>query len=725
MQPAYMSELFAKLHVDPNSHTNRSPGNYHPAASSYTELPPSTTNAGELLTRKLANPSLPLNPDQSIALLSHCIALGDREAQKAQGKRIVVCIGNTGSGKSTFVNYLSGCTMQRVLPSKLGLQDGLGKVVIVKPVSQGGTIDEVARIGHSTASMTFMPQVTKIRQKYDLDLCDCPGFIDNRDVEINAANAANIHRTLVSASSVRVVVLVHYSALKADKVRGLTDTIQTCCSLFGSRENLIKNADSILFGVSHIPLQDIQDDDEDSERLTLDDLREEILSAPLTNQLEKKVLACLVENLFIYDPVESKNLKFEGALRRDDIVKRISELSDIDDPSDVFKTVLSVTDRQRLESIVDVIKQRIQQILQKNQVSVSDFETCAAHYESLQRLEIIENAHIARLMAETLSIIENYFEGRIRQFDLLVQQDKIKEAKQIIQQIERGISPFNGKVDLSRSPKDLEEELETSNEKAEARQKIESCKELERSIRTACSNKDFVKAKKALKELEETLAEFDRDYDHLDIDHEIDADDLRTLYKETKEKYERKQREAEKERQREVELQRQAAQEREKARAAAQRRENEAARQREEAAQARREAEAARKREEEAQARRAAAARREREEEARRRREEEAEERRRRREEEREISFLSPNLGLGRGGGFGGGGFMQQPAVPPAVQLQLQLTGGMINPVQTPFGLMLATAHGNFPIVGQHPNGYIIQHPSGRYVVNNTTAFRC
>ena len=47
-------------------------------------------------------------------MLSQCVAMGREQAKSAENGAAVAIIGNTGAGKSTFVNYLHGCKMESV-----------------------------------------------------------------------------------------------------------------------------------------------------------------------------------------------------------------------------------------------------------------------------------------------------------------------------------------------------------------------------------------------------------------------------------------------------------------------------------------------------------------------------------------------------------------------------------------------------------------------------------
>lgn len=519
--------------------------------------PPLPLDPAALLDRKLENPALPLNSEQSIALLSHCIQLGVKEAKKAKGADLTVCIGNTGSGKSTLVNYLLGCTMQKMLPSKLGLPDGLGKVVTVKPVRQGGQLDEVVRIGHSSRSTTVMPHITDIGKNSDITLCDCPGFLDNRGPEIDIANAVNIHKALINASSIRIIILLNYHTLQADRARGLNEMVDICCKLFGSKESLLSCQESILLGMTNIPLREAVDEEEEEEgdnQFPLSQLKKEILAAQLTDPFTKKVVSVLVDKLFIYDPIDSTQLKFKGALKRKELLGKISALPSVENPADIFKTVLTSPNQQGLHSIADSMNFRIQQLLKEGQ----NFQEVAKLLKDLQRLEIIENAYVTKLIATTRNLIVDHFEGLIRQFDLYIQDDQVEEARKIVKTIKKGLEPFEDEIELSKSLEEMKEECEGGAQKEKARQEVDELAELERKIRKKCGEKNFHKAQEHLKTLEEQLQNFAENYGETGVEHNVELDELQELYEKTKAKYDKQTEIEERNRRREENLRRQA-----------------------------------------------------------------------------------------------------------------------------------------------------------------------
>lgn len=112
-----------------------------------------------LIQNKAANPQMPLTLEGSLAVFKYCFEQGRADAQRALGRTVILVVGTTGVGKSTFLNFLAGCTMVSKTKKSLGMK-GVGNVVVVKPVSEGGRRDELVKIVHGHVSLSVLPNVT-------------------------------------------------------------------------------------------------------------------------------------------------------------------------------------------------------------------------------------------------------------------------------------------------------------------------------------------------------------------------------------------------------------------------------------------------------------------------------------------------------------------------------------------------------------------------------------
>ena len=81
--------------------------------------------------------------------------------------------------------------------------------------------------GHA-GGRTFRPDVESALAAFGAGYVymDCPGFLDNRGPEINIANAVNTRAMISAAKSVRLLVLINFHTLEADRGRGLQDMVR-------------------------------------------------------------------------------------------------------------------------------------------------------------------------------------------------------------------------------------------------------------------------------------------------------------------------------------------------------------------------------------------------------------------------------------------------------------------------------------------------------------------
>lgn len=121
------------------------------------------------------------------AMLDDHLEANPHLLDSSAGKDIVVFLGNTGAGKSTLINYLSG--------KELAV-DEFGNIV------QNSFDPSAMVIGNSDGSETFLPRFVEANGFLFYDL---PGFRDTRGTARNLVNACFIKAILENARSARLV----------------------------------------------------------------------------------------------------------------------------------------------------------------------------------------------------------------------------------------------------------------------------------------------------------------------------------------------------------------------------------------------------------------------------------------------------------------------------------------------------------------------------------------
>ena len=223
-------------------------------------------------------------------------------------------MGNTGAGKSTIVNYLVGCEMEKLTKAQHKLQGVLTDIIRVKPDSK---IRESMKIGHSdSVSMTVLSEAY-YSNDLDLHIVDCAGYHDTRGYEINISNNVNMKALVTNAKTIRAVLLISWLSIIGDRSTGLNAMLQMCYQIFGSKEKLLKFKESVLVSVTRVPT--------------------DISFAEIQNKfLEDKSeeVKMLGERLIILDILG--NGEVAGSSNRQACYDKIADLNEIRDPKNFF-----------------------------------------------------------------------------------------------------------------------------------------------------------------------------------------------------------------------------------------------------------------------------------------------------------------------------------------------------------------------------------------------------
>ena len=372
-----------------------------------------------IIGKGLANRSTNLSEDDSLAVLTSCIDIGVERAGLALKKTAVVVVGNTGAGKSTFVNYILKCAMEKVLIQ--------GKKKPVYIVSEKSPVKEVMSIGHTKVSHSFVPELAEAKSMNAV-VVDCPGFLDNRGAEISIANAANIKAVMARADGVSLVAVLNYYSLKADRGRGVRELLETLLGLFGSIDRAIIHAKSILLVVSHAP------EYTDDGRVELVDVKDEFDASGLSSNMAN-LLDALLDRACIFHP---ENKGGESWLTAGPLSERIKTSPPISNPAEVFKIVLSVTDEGKLRTLVEALFRKLKLAMESG-----NYEASAKALSDMKRLDIIDHVAVTRLLDSAKNRVNQALLNLTFEAQTCVLLDKLDDAAALLTDFRAILKPFS------------------------------------------------------------------------------------------------------------------------------------------------------------------------------------------------------------------------------------------------------------------------------------------
>ena len=343
-----------------------------------------------VIQRKLAAPhQTPLTSQQSVQCIQSCVHYGTTQAQQAQGHDTIVVLGNTGAGKSCFVNLLQGCTFERSDQDRM-------------VVSMDSVVPEVMQIGHTNKSQTFAPQVVEVTTNvYGLKgiaLADCPGFLDNRGFEINIANAVNIQRTIAAAATVRIVVIINYFSIMADRGKGIQDLFRILSAIFGTANNAQTHAKSILLAISQAPVLH----PETGLPMSLNQLRARLLDpSGLDEQSATLLEAIPLDHVFCFHLLGAQRKDIDSSwLTIQAIADRINTLVPImpQQHGALFHSCIDDSDKTRIRQLVEGIGDKM-----KTAIVLGAYDMAVdLAQDVLDMKQMVDNAFMTAVVDDTL-----------------------------------------------------------------------------------------------------------------------------------------------------------------------------------------------------------------------------------------------------------------------------------------------------------------------------------
>ncbi|MHA7877884.1 MAG: hypothetical protein ACX93T_03100 [Bacteroidota bacterium] len=395
----------------------------------------------------------------NINYLARRAELGKQNVTADSDKNAITILGETGSGKSTAINYWMGRNMARRTPEEMeamGILDKLEDVVVVDPNSAQ---PEAASIGHERVSHTFMPQIIQDPNNDTQIYIDCPGFFDNRGAEINIANAINIRQVLQQVRSVKAVCVVSYTRLGDGRGAHIQSLAHMCAQMFGGIDNLRRHQNSILLGINRAPAQ-----------TSIDSIRTWLAA------MDSPAIQILSQRAFLYDPLEKGGTDFWS---RDRFLNEIEQMPAIPQhvAPNMFQTVLTSDDKIMLQRIVSH-----QVSIMSTALEQEDYTAADRCWSLLNQLRVVEHSEIEELMKEQVRPhMRAYAEARTAAFSRHAAAHQFTEADQILDTLQalNRLFPNEHLVNLEG----LQETLQIARTKQNAQQEAEERARREQTAR--------------------------------------------------------------------------------------------------------------------------------------------------------------------------------------------------------------------------------------------------
>jgi len=382
----------------------------------------------EKYQRTLGNKS-DLSQDKNLAKLLSVIRNMNSEISQAKNGNVVLVIGATGAGKSTFINYIANKEL------KLEYDDGgLTKKIVCK--------DPIAKIGHDSKSQTDKPQLYK-EPKTGLYFTDCPGFFDNRGVDVEVANAFGIQNIAKQSKEVKgIILMVEGSAFKGGRGRLLAESLQATLKFLGP--NMSENLDSVLLMITKVKAKKVD------------------AFSKFINKHQKMFPICynLLKrgNVGFYNPLSQENLLSKGVYNRDSLLTKVNSFKGIPESKHAFNVVISDPAKLELIGLMSLIGSKIRHHLLNKK------------FDELPKLcqlsEALSQVNIGSLQDEAEKL-EDMVKDQIKMFE---HQDDGKESLMMLKdQMPTGYQPI-----IKQTLQCLEKRLEKEKEAEEKRQEMQS-----------------------------------------------------------------------------------------------------------------------------------------------------------------------------------------------------------------------------------------------------------
>lgn len=170
------------------------------------------------------------------------------------GKDIILLVGQTGSGKSTTVQFLTGATMKNI-PVEIASGMFLEHITVDGPARNAGLNNVTSSPFSRSETRYIIPVTVQLKdilgahQTGEIILCDAPGFEDTAGPEVDIANSMGVIEALKNCNSVKILALSSYMSL-GDRGEGIIKLVHILINMIdGIKDRL----NAILYAFTKYP----------------------------------------------------------------------------------------------------------------------------------------------------------------------------------------------------------------------------------------------------------------------------------------------------------------------------------------------------------------------------------------------------------------------------------------------------------------------------------------
>lgn len=278
-------------------------------------------------------------------------------SHQAKHQEVVLTIGSTGAGKSTFLNYMLGRkNFRHEKNSEINLSVSCD--------------DPIFGIGHGKSSATSISEV-HFDERSGLALCDCPGFFDNRTYTQQVINALSIRSIAKESKLVKAIVLcIEWSSIQSMRGRDLDQTIQLTLQFLGVSD---WNSVFVMFTKAFDCMSPISNPQKALEEVSL--------GSYFLTQLRQ------INNIGFYNPLNENHASQPYVYTRESMIQKIKQFQGISNKPGTFNISISNEACAHIGSLIDTAQENIVSFFKSGLNSKEDLSEMATIVESVFQLK--------------------------------------------------------------------------------------------------------------------------------------------------------------------------------------------------------------------------------------------------------------------------------------------------------------------------------------------------